>query len=232
MSSAPSPEQRFYNTFHSHGLDQQRAGGQYVGRRGDPYYCIIESLPNAATLSAVEWGFGSIARGEALNRLFRSYHALDISASMFVGNEKVPFTYSDVNLNEDLPFDDATFDVSIAMMIIEHLFDPFHSFREIARTTKRSGHVFVQLPLVSSYKNRLRVLFGGLPVTSRRDWWALEAWDGGHLHYFTIPIVVRLAEHCGLEFKRLFPVNKHLALKRLWPSLLCDSASFVFQRRA
>jgi hypothetical protein len=54
-------------------------------------------------------------------------------------------------------------------MVIEHLFNPFHSFREIARTTMPGGHVFINLPLTSSIKNRALVVAGRLPMTSSKN---------------------------------------------------------------
>jgi SAM-dependent methyltransferase len=201
---------------------------------GDRYYCISDFLKNEGKLEAIEWGFGDPARCAALNQFFKKYIAIDICASTLVAkaslDSKRSFPHQDVNLNDDLPFPDESFDVSIAMMVIEHLFDPFHSFKEIARTTKRGGYVFVNLPLLSSFKSRLAVLCGKLPVTSTSNWWELKQWDGGHLHYFTIPAVRRLAADNGLRFTRFYVVGKHLALKRLAPSLFCHEGSFVFQK--
>jgi SAM-dependent methyltransferase len=167
----------------------------------------------------------------ALSRVFASYVALDISANRIVG-EAVPFRVMAHDLNYDLPFPDEAFDVSIAMMVIEHLFDPFHSFREIARTTKRGGYVFVNLPMLSSFKNRALLAAGRLPMTSSRNWWQHEEWDGGHLHYFTLPSVRPLGEKYGLVLSRVYPVEQHVGLKALWPSMLCHELSFLFRRAA
>jgi SAM-dependent methyltransferase len=202
---------------------------------GDRYYCITDFLKNEeGQFEAVEWGFGDPARCTALNRFFSKYIAIDICATTLVEkaghNFGRSFSYQDVDLNDDLPFEDESFDVSIAMMVIEHLFDPFHSFREIARTTKRGGYVFVNLPLLSSFKTRLAVLCGKLPVTSTNNWWDLKQWDGGHLHYFTISAIRRLAAENNLKFVRFYVVGKFLKLKRIAPSLFCHEGSFVFQR--
>ena len=66
------------------------------------------------------------------------------------------------------------------MMVIEHLFDPFHAFREIERVLSPTGQGFINLPLVTSLKNRLRLLGGNLPVTSVSfDRWLVDKeWDG------------------------------------------------------
>lgn len=201
---------------------------------GDRYYCVTDFLKHGGQIEAAEWGFGDPPRCAALNRFFKKYIAIDICASTLVEkaglDSKRCFSYRDVNLNEDLPFPDESFDVSIAMMVIEHLFDPFHSFREIARTTKRGGYVFVNLPLLSSFKSRLAVLCGKLPATSVSNWWDLKQWDGGHLHYFTISAIRRLAAENNLKFERFYVVGKFLPVKKIAPSLFCHEGSFVFQK--
>jgi SAM-dependent methyltransferase len=240
MSVIPeSPEKRFYerNAF-AHPADLSSASvearWQQLHTPGDRYYCVFNVLKQGRGLEAIEWGFGDVARCEALARFFRRYTAVDVAASTLVqaaGLSRAPsFSYEDVNLNDDLPFATESFDVSLAMMVIEHLFDPFHSFREIARTTRRGGYVFINLPLVTSIKNRLALLCGWLPTTSSKDWWESRQWDGGHLHLFTIRSIYDLAEDAGLRPLRFHAVGRKLWLKKLAPSLLCHEASFIFQK--
>jgi len=224
-----SPEKRFYDRRHP---EPTSAVPNYdLNRKGSRYFGVLDSIEAPEDLSAVEWGFGDPSCAAALSRVFASYIALDISAER-IAAEGVPFQVMANNLNYDLPFPDETFDVSIAMMVIEHLFNPFHSFREIARTTKRGGHVFINLPMLTSIKNRALLAAGRLPMTSSKNWWQLEEWDGGHLHYFTIPTVRRLGEKYGLQMTRLYPVGRMLWLKELWPAMFCHELSFHFRRSA
>ena len=196
---------------------------------GQRYFAIYDSIENLNELSALEWGFGSISMASALSREFKSYHAIDIAASNLLRDQDVSFDYSDHDLNRDLPFPDNSFDVSIAMMVIEHLFDPFHSFREISRITKPDGFVVINFPLLTSIKNRLYLLFGEIPTTSSREWWNYEEWDGGHLHNFSIKLVKKLGEKYSLEMQGVYAVGNHLWLKNISPQLFCHEASFVFR---
>jgi SAM-dependent methyltransferase len=133
-------------------------------------------------------------------------------------------------LNLDSPFEDGQFDVVIAMMVIEHLFNPFHSFREVARLLRPGGYAFINLPIVTSVKNRARLFFGTLPLTSSKDWWQNEEWDGGHLHYFSIESVRRLSEKYQLELSEMYPCGRLFQLKRVFPTILCNELSFVFRK--
>lgn len=199
---------------------------------GDRYFCILDSLPNPKDLTAIEWGFGSVSRLVVLQRLFRSYTAVDISARLLLRSHQIEADIREYNLNADLDIPSESYDVAIAMMIIEHLFDPFHSFRELARITKTGGLAFVNLPLVTGLRNRARLLAGKLPVTSVADWWKVREWDGGHLHYFNIEAVRNLGRMCGLHLEKMYPVGAHARLKRFAPALLCSEMSFVFRKTA
>jgi len=131
------------------------------------------------------------------------------------------------NLNHAWPFNDKEVDVLVAMMLLEHLFNPFESFRQIKRVLSPSGRAFINLPLVTSFKNRLRLLFGRIPVTSvpyRR--WQLEGhWDGFHLHYFTLSSIHDLAASAGLKIVRVASVGQFHRAKNLLPGLLCAEIS-------
>lgn len=195
---------------------------------GDRYFCVFDRVAEPSTLTAIELGFGSPARAAALAARFSDYCALDVAAERIGESGALPFRCLPADLNEDWPVGDDTADVVIAMMIIEHLFDPFHAFAEIARILKPGGLAFVNLPNVGSIRCRLRLLGGALPVTSSPDWFENRQWDGGHLHYFTVASVARLGAVSGLTLTRVYPVGRMRWLKSLRPSLFCHEISYVF----
>lgn len=165
--------------------------------------------------------------------MFRSYRAIDVAADAILAKYpgSVSFEYATADLNQDFPVETGSMDVVIAMMVIEHLFDPFHSFSEVGRVCKTGGMAFVNLPLITSIKSRIDLLMGRLPNTSTKEWFDMREWDGGHLHYFDVSHVRRLAGLYGLTLTALYPVGRGYALKKLAPSLLCGEASFVFKKQ-
>jgi SAM-dependent methyltransferase len=210
--------------------------GHAFTKPGHRYYCVHDQIEDGRSLRALEWGFGDLRHCQFFGSYFREFHAVDIAANLLIQQSdlterELNFSFLEHNLNCELPYADETFNVLIAMMVIEHLFDPFQSFRELARLTRKSGVAFVNLPLITSVKNRLRLLIGQLPKTSANDWWELEEWDGGHLHLFSIGSVARLAEKYGLKLRALYPVGRAWKVKRLWPSGLCNEISFVFEKK-
>lgn len=210
-------------------LDVERAHAD-INTPGTRYNCVASELTDAGSLRAVELGFGSKMRARYFASLFGEFEAADISATKLLDGDDAGFDYRDVDLDEDWPYEDASIDVVLAMMVFEHLFDPFHSFGELARVLKPSGTAFVNLPNVGSIKCRLDLLRGKLPMTSTPEWFDLRQWDGGHLHYFTIDEVRRVAALSGLRIRKVYPVGNQLWLKKMRPGLFCHEISYVLEK--
>jgi SAM-dependent methyltransferase len=188
------------------------------------YHCVYQYLAANVDRDVVELGFGNPAVPIALASLCKTYQVVDIVDQRGDVDSPPNLLFTKADLNDDFPFSDEQFDDSVAMMVIEHLFDPFHSFREIARITRRGGRVLVNLPNIASIRCRAQLLMGNMPVTSCTDWYEKREWDGNHLHYFTVQDTLRVAKQSGLKIEEIFPVGNHLGWKRLWPSLLCHKS--------
>jgi SAM-dependent methyltransferase len=197
---------------------------------GHRYFPVVQNLRATTNQSVCELGFGGPSLLELLSSLCHEYHVIDIVDC--AANSAVPpnvRTYCG-NLDNDFPFENDQFDCVIAMMVVEHLYDPFHAMAEIARICRPGGTVIVNLPNIASIRCRLSLLFGNMPVTSARDWYEKRQWDGNHLHYFTVFDTLRLAALNGLRLDAMHPVGKMLSLKRLRPQLFCHEISYVFRK--
>jgi len=82
-------------------------------------------------------------------------------------------TYN-IDLNDDFPFEDSTFDVVVAGAIIEHIMIPEHFVRESCRVLKREGIFCGTVPNACRLKTRWRFLMGK-PLCG----------DPFHLHFFS-----------------------------------------------
>ncbi len=82
--------------------------------------------------------------GEGRHRaLFARYIAVDLA----VGD--AAWNYSKLDAVADLcrlPFRDACFDAAINVVTLEHIRDPAFALRDIARTLKPGGHIFLAVP--------------------------------------------------------------------------------------
>ncbi len=205
-------------------------GMRLLESKGHRYHCVYAELSRAPARHACELGFGGPDLVPALASLTSSYTIVDI-VDRYSGAKapaNVRFVLSD--LNDDFPFDDGQFDAVVAMMVVEHLFDPFHSFKEITRICRPKGKIFVNLPNIASIKCRWALLQGRMPVTSSPDWFEKREWDGNHLHNFTIADTLRLADFSGLKPEAIFPVGRALSIKKIRPSLFSHEVSFCFSR--
>ena len=134
---------------------------------------------------------------------------------------------------------DDSFDVVIALDIMEHVFDVFNFVEHCRRILKSEGTLILRVPNIAYIKHRLNVLFGGLPITAswfgrsgdltqwRRRW----GWDGGHLHLFTIPILNRLL--CDYNFSVQLcrdPGTRFEEFRNFWPNLLYSNPVIIAKK--
>lgn len=135
------------------------------------------------------------------------------------------------NLNERWDFADGSIDHLIAMMVFEHLFDPFHCFQEVRRVLSPVGTAYINVPLVTSLPNRLRLLIGQLPETSVSydRWFQDRVWDGNHIHYFSMDSLYRLAKACDLQIVTVQGVGRGWKIKSAFPSLLAGEVTFALK---
>lgn len=229
---AMTSEEKFYTTqknFNTVAIPTTHTATAFAP--GARYAIVKDSFerdPLSRSNTIVELG---CSNGENLMWLKENYSfskaiGIDLCFSQVINNESGDF-FLPANLNQAWPLESQGVDTIIAMMLIEHLFDPYHSFREIKRVLAPSGRAFINLPLITSIKNRLRLLVGHIPITSvPYERWSQEGhWDGFHLHYFTIPTIVDLAYGAGLRVHQAKSVGKFHRIKNIYPSLLCDEIS-------
>ena len=94
----------------------------------------------------------------------------------------------------------------------------------------------LRVPNIAYIRHRLALGLGELPVTSSwfgsaRDlgpWRRTYGWDGGHLHYFTLPLLRRLLAEAGFEVRAVSDAGARFARIREWfPELLCGNLLIV-----
>lgn len=107
----------------------------------------------------LDLGCGDGKTGKMLLDLGFSVSACDMDRDRFEFHDIIEF--KECNLNNQLPYDDNTFDYVIFMEVIEHLYNPDFVVHEIRRVLKNGGHLILSTPNILNIRSRLRFLFEG-----------------------------------------------------------------------
>jgi SAM-dependent methyltransferase len=110
-----------------------------------------------------------------------------------------------VDMNQRLPYGDASFDYIASIEGIEHMENTQHLLREFTRVLKPGGKIMVTTPNVLNIKSRLQYLlrgrFPGFPHLCR------DVQPDEHLHInpVTLPSLQFAARCSGLRIERIHP---------------------------
>lgn len=158
--------------------------------------------------------------------LYSELHGVDIPPEAIEKITSKGYLGKVVDLNGDqLPFEDSYFDAVTLLAVLEHVFDPYLLTGEIKRVLRPGGLFVVDVPNVGSFTNRLRLLFGQLPITSRDP-----GWDGGHLHYFTKSALDEFLTSEGFEILQRKATGGKPWLREWWLSLLAGEMIYLCRK--
>ena len=88
---------------------------------------------------------------------------LDADREALTEAEKLGIETRWADLDEPLPFEDASFDVAVAGELLEHLRDPQRVVGEVRRVLRPGGTFVASVPNAYRLKNRIRFLLGRKP---------------------------------------------------------------------
>lgn len=135
-----------------------RIGIQDQGFSSDPIYRladrIIRSWDLPHTSMVLDLGGGAAHFAKTLTNYFEYVHLMDFAP--IVRSERI--ICSSGNLNDTLPYSDATFDAVVSLEVIEHLENPRHFVREIERILKVNGRCLITTPNQTSLASKLCLL--------------------------------------------------------------------------
>jgi methionine biosynthesis protein MetW len=200
----------------------------FVGPLANPRHEVALSLlQGGERLLDIGCWSGYFLEGVRERKLYRELYGVDVVAEGVEAARAKGFQAQVVDLNrEPLPFPAGYFDAVTILAVLEHVFDPYAMMREIARVLSPGGEFVIAVPNVGWLTNRLRLLFGRLPVTSGDP-----GWDGGHLHYFTQHALDRLLQREGFDILARKTTGARPYLREWWLSLLAPEFVYRCRRR-
>lgn len=120
------------------------------------------------------------------------------------------------NVEEGIPFDKDTFNLVIAMEVIEHIFDTDFFLKEAYRVLKSDGVLILTTPNLLSLANRLLVLFGRYP---RYVEYNAGENSAGHIRCYTLAVLKNQLAANGFMVEKAQSPNFSAPMKVL-PSFL------------
>ena len=94
---------------------------------------------------------------------------------------------------DHLPFKDEAFDVCSMIEVIEHLYSPEKTLREVYRILKDDGKFLLATPNFVNFIDRINVLFGKHPIAGT---------EHQHIRFFTWKTLNALLEKCGFKLEK------------------------------
>jgi ubiquinone/menaquinone biosynthesis C-methylase UbiE len=157
----------------------------------------------------------------SLLRERRGFAKLTLIDLSFVGAEKASrkgLNAEVVDITKCLPFFDNSFGTACALDVLEHLYDPLPTLKEMARVARS---LVIVVPNFHYWKDRMQMLLGQVPFQCRPR--------RGHIYWFDYYILKDLIDLVGLQvdaivlsgIKRLGTLGDWLA--RCHPNLFADS---------
>jgi len=130
------------------------------------------------------------------------------------------------DITKPLPFCDEAFGTACALDVLEHLYDPLSTLKEMSRIARQ---VVVVVPNFQYWKDRMRMLVGKIPFQSKPK--------RGHVHWFNYHVLKQMVENADLVidemlvggFRRLGPLGDLCA--RLSPNLFAHSFAAKLRKR-
>ncbi len=181
---------------------------------------ILENQPRTRLLD-LGTGEGNLAK-QAKDKGFEVI-AQDADQSRFRYKGEIEFRQGDLN-NEDLPFEEKSFDCVVMLEVIEHLKNPYFVLREINRVLKAEGVLILSTPNILNLKSRLRFLFEGTYDYFREPPLELSAFSKHnlfniHLFAYKYPELEYILFDTGFKTEKIFSSISEIQARIL--SIVC-----------
>ena len=125
----------------------------------DRFYPFFKDLTNNKTdIHVLDVGAGHGAFTKKLHEEGYQVSACDLFPEIFYYDE---VECKKADLTQTLPYEDGTFDIIIAIEVMEHILDHEVFFSECSRILKPGGSLVISTPNILSLKSRWRFLFSG-----------------------------------------------------------------------
>lgn len=199
-------------------------------------------FPEGSGLRVLDIGCGD---GSLIQELVQRHavSGIDINPSAVRNAHDIGINAIVGDASKGLPFADHSFDVVLALEILEHIVDVTTVLSEIRRVLTHTGYFIISLPNHFDLRTRLEILCGkGIIRWSQRSY-EMNAWEYSHIRFLTIRDARMMLEANGWQIDReqfnfmsggvlptgLIPKGIRSTLVKFWPQAW--SGKLVFRCR-
>lgn len=162
-------------------------------QRAPRYVDISEAVARAGPRRLLDVGCGSGFLARQLKDRIPgiAVHGIDISPVALRRAAVHLEAFWEVDLDAtDLPMEDEAYDTVVCVEVLEHLYDPEHALREMARVLIPGGRLVLTTPNLAYWRYRLQLLRGRVPP---------PAADPRHLRCFDAGLLRELLVGAGFQ---------------------------------
>jgi 2-polyprenyl-3-methyl-5-hydroxy-6-metoxy-1,4-benzoquinol methylase len=168
--------------------------------------------------------FGQL--GKLLIEKGNEVHGIDISPKAVECSKSLGIMAKVGNLEETIDFENQSFDVVVAMEVIEHILDTDFLLYEIYRVLKTEGRLIITTPNMASLGKRILLLLGRNPYMESSYTYPNGA--VGHIRFFTKDSLISFLKYKKFRVTKFkssiinFSKNSRTAseiLARIFPNL-------------
>jgi SAM-dependent methyltransferase len=147
--------------------------------------------------------------------IVKELHGLDVSARAVSRAMMVGLQCARVKLDAGkFPYPDQSFDGATCIEVLEHLFDPLLTAREIFRVLKPGSELVASVPNFGYFADRLEAFFRARLRTSPFD--PKNSFAGAHIRFFSLREFKRLLRAAGFEVVKTIPHSSCSIFDALW----------------
>lgn len=196
--------------------DKKYEDSAYSELRREDARRLIDQIKDLKVLkpeqSILDVGCGAGEFGEEIQNYFKVYvHGIDLNEVGLKQAQKRGLKTKKLNIEDEWPYKDQTFNAIFNIQMIEHLINPDHFLEESNRVLKKNGVLIITTPNLASWFNRILLLLGYQPFfteVSTKDKTVGLSFTRkltphreplGHLRVFTLKALKELVEMNGFK---------------------------------
>ncbi|MEE9301540.1 MAG: methyltransferase domain-containing protein [Alphaproteobacteria bacterium] len=182
----------------------------------------LRLVPSSPPMKVLDIGCGTGVNAEALAAKGHEVSGIDISPVAIEKFRARGFDGAVCNINEEIPFEDGTFDLVFGSDVIEHIIDTERALSEMNRVLRPGGQLVLSTPNSAFWVYRLLGLFGKTVSDLQHP---------GHVRFFSKAALADHVEKAGFVTVEIAARHMYLVMNDALGRLVAPIAGIIGLKR-